>query len=296
MKFILTLWLASLGMATTANREAIWDTRQKTWLQLQDVRAKQGEIFILGEEHATPESISDPKSRIHHTNQVRWLKHLKTLYRISVGMEFIAYPFQSATDAFVAGSLAENDFLREIGWGGNPFSAYREQILASRDHAGTLALNAPRALGRKVAQLGPAGLTPSDQQQLPPIWERGSADYFSRFQEIMQNHIPAHKLENYFWAQSLWDDTMAWKALQRPQDTVLTVIVGAFHSEFGHGLPARIKRYGHQQVTTVLQIPVEQWDSSHLNAAIAPDPRYGEHADLLWLYFLPGTIKTDSQP
>jgi hypothetical protein len=134
--------------------------------------------------------------------------------------------------------------------------------------------------------VGPNGLTEQERTLLPPLWERGSAQYFARFQEIMQGHVPAEKIENYFWAHSLWDDTMAWKALQRPEGTVLAIIVGVFHAEFGHGLPARLLRHGAANVTTVIQIPIERFTPELLREAIAPDPVYGDRADLIWVYSL----------
>lgn len=295
MQLIFSLFLLTFHLNAAPAHEAIWDQRSQQWVQLEDLKAEPGEIFVLGEQHATTDNTEDPEIRIHHDNQLRWLNHLKKSLPIAVGMEFISYPFQSETDQFLAGHLSEPDFLQKIGWGPTPFEFYRQQILAPKGQGPTLALNAPRELTKKVAKLGREQLSDKDKDLLPPIWERGGPEYLERFEEVMKDHLPPEKLENYFWAHSLWDDTMAWKALARPTSHALTIIVGAFHVEFGHGLPARLKRYGAHKVTTVLQVPVTSWDEATLKQAIAPDAKYGTRADLIWVYFLEGRTKASSQ-
>jgi uncharacterized iron-regulated protein len=287
MQLILGLMLIYSFSANAEYQEKIWDTREKTWLTLEQVAARNpDEVFVIGEEHAVPDSVGDPLPTIHHRNQTRLIEQLKKYHRVSVGMEFISYPFQAETDRFVDGDMAEADFLKAVGWGSNPFEFYRDQILASRGSGRTLALNAPRSLARRVGQVGPEGLSDAEKALLPPIWERGSEAYFARFQEAMGGHVPTEKAELYFWAQSLWDDTMAWKALERPEGSILAIIVGYFHVEFGHGLPARLHRYGVKNVTTVIQRPIEEFTPENLHEAIAPDPEYGDRADLIWVYSL----------
>lgn len=110
---------------------------------------------------------------------------------------------------------------------------------------------------------------------MPPIWERGSDAYYARFKEVMQDSIPAEKMGNYFWAQSLWDDTMAWNTLKSPDpDAVTVIIVGGFHVEYGLGLPSRLRRQGATQVTTLLQA----------DAPPSDDPTYGPIADFIWVH------------
>ena len=95
--------------------------------------------------------------------------------------------------------------------------------------------------------MGPAALSAEERRFLPPVWERGNARYFERFQEAMKDHAEPEEIDNYFWAQSLWDDTMAWQALRAQTADprgILVIIVGAFHVEFGGGLPFEIRRLG----------------------------------------------------
>jgi hypothetical protein len=70
-------------------------------------------------------------------------------------------------------------------------------------------------------------------------------------------------------------------------DQVFVVIVGEFHAEFGHGLPARLSRQGVAQVKTVVQAEVADWTAAALAEAVAPDVKYGARADYIWVYQLP---------
>ncbi|NJL24412.1 MAG: ChaN family lipoprotein [Calothrix sp. SM1_5_4] len=243
MLSVITVLFAAIG--AFANAELIWDTQRQTRLTLEEfLKDRQaGEILVLGEIHANSENKDEPDTRVHHTNQARMIAGLGQFSPVSVGMEFLTYTFQDTVDNYLRGAISEADFLRQVGWGSSQnFDFYREQILLpSRLGGRTLALNIPRAITGKVARRGPDSLTEADRALLPPIWEKGGDEYFERFAETMKGHATQQQIENFFWAQSLWDDTMAWNATKymntAPQDRMV-IIVGQFHAEFGHGLPA----------------------------------------------------------
>ena len=184
--------------------------------------------------------------------------------------------------------MPESDFLSLVGWAGNSFPLYREQVLAPIAQGGTtLGLNIPRHVSSKVAQQGPNSLTPAEKALLPPIWELGSPTYFARFSEAMSGHVSEAQITRYFWAQSLWDDTMAWKGashLHAHPDQALVILVGQFHAEFSDGLPARLLRHGATQVKVVIQHSVSAWDQTEIDKLVAPDPVYGQRADFIWIW------------
>jgi uncharacterized iron-regulated protein len=302
MLLILTAFLLSVASASaqTADHEGLWDVHARRWRTVQEVagEARAGDIWVFGEEHATPDNASLPGTTVHHDNQVRFLEALRTIaasgVSVSVGMEFLTYTAQAAVDQFRAGQLSEGDFLKAADWGNSPFAFYRRQILF--DGGGkTLALNIPRSITARVSKDGPNSLTADERRLLPPVWELGNAAYFERFHEVMEGHAPENKIQDYFWAQSLWDDTMAWKALEHrtrfPQD-ILMIVVGSFHVEFGGGLPFELKKLGTSPVKTILQVEVSDWDPSTLNRAVRPDPDYGDAADYLWVH----TVSTAVSP
>jgi uncharacterized iron-regulated protein len=146
---------------------------------LGDVHA--GHIVVIGEEH---------DDRQHHENELAVLRALlRQSLRVSVGMEFLAYPDQPFVDRYVRGDMAEADFLSAVHWGGAPFAWYRPLVLFPRDAGGeTVALNAPEVLTRAIAQRGLDALSDQERALLPPEFALGSALYFERFAREVQQH------------------------------------------------------------------------------------------------------------
>lgn len=288
-----TLNLAKADIPTAP--EMVWDTQARTWLKPDDVAAlvEPGEILVIGENHAFDGDAGDPEIAQHHANQIRLLKSLSARAlergaRLNVGMEFLLYTAQDAINDYVGGKLSDADFMKKAGWNGADFPSYREQILEPRESQGvTWGLNLPGTVTHQVTVGGKDSLTSEQRQLLPPIWERGRDDYFQRISELLGGH-KGMNLENMFWAQSLWDDTMAWNATKRPLGfDNLAIIVGEIHVDYGQGLPSRLKRYGARKVRTLIQAYVDHWDEKNVQDAIQPSPKYGEAADLIWVFTLP---------
>lgn len=246
---------------------------------LKDVRP--GTVVLLGEEHDTP---------VHQNYQMRVLEQLRRQgLKVSVGMEFFEYPQQGFVDAYRTGAMGESDFLKEIKWSGD-FNFYRSQVLFPLgENAKTLALNLPRSIARQIAKGGILSLTKEQKEKLPPLLDRGNEAYFRRFLKAAGSHLPTPEAaENYFMAQSAWDDTMAWQAkefLARYSDQVLVVIVGEFHVQYGGGLPDRLKVWGvpEQNIKTISLVNVSGLTPSEREQAILPSTEDGPRADFLWI-------------
>ena len=252
------------------------------------------DVVVFGEQHADQGNEKDPVIIRHHLNQVRLLKALTSKaaqknFQVTTGMEFFNYTDQPAIDNYISRKINEDTFLTLVGWSPHqPFLFYREQVLLpSLSGGSTVGLNIPREVSGQVAKAGPASLTEKQRTLLPPIWEEGKAEYRARFLDTMGGHGAKASIDRYFWAQSLWDDTMAWRtteALRTHPLSLLVIIVGEFHVEFGHGLPARLKRYGVGRVKTFLQVHVADTESAEeVKKAVAPIAKYGERADYLWV-------------
>jgi uncharacterized iron-regulated protein len=287
----LSLFSVMASATPVPAQESIYNTQTRQWLTVEDaaVELNSKSIMVLGEQHVMADNLKDPESILHHANQLRWLKavnqeSLARGHSAQLGMEFLTYTHQAPVDRFLSGAITEAEFLQLVGWGTNPFEPYGKLLLESKaaGGGGTLALNAPKALSRQVSQGGPQSLTPEQKAFLPPVWELGANEYYERFEAAMGGHVPKEKLENYFWAQSLWDDTMAWKATTGKTNGPLTIVVGEFHAEFGHGLPARLQRYGARDVRTMIQVALDRGED--FKKAVAPDPKYGERADYIWVF------------
>jgi uncharacterized iron-regulated protein len=275
---------------TIPSSEKIYDSLKGEWLRPDEfaLAIHPGEVLVMGELHATKDNVEDAGIQIQHSDQLAMINVMRSRgFATSVGMEFLEYPFQKSVDQFLKGAISEAEFLKAVQWGSNPFDFYRDQILAPLKSRGTtVALNIPRAIANKVSRDGIFSLDEEDRAFLPPIWERGSDPYFNRFEEAMKDHATPAQIENFFMAQSLWDDTMAWNVSkhQKSYDDNMVIIVGEFHVEYNLGLPARLARYGVQQVKTMVHAEVKDWTEEALSEAVKPDPKLGPRADYIWVF------------
>jgi uncharacterized iron-regulated protein len=240
-------------------------------------KAESGQILIVSELHG-----HEP----HHDRQRDLLVKISgAKFPISVGMEFFEYPQQNYVNQYVAGDLLEDEFLKLIGWGSISFDNYRFQARFPYWRGGqTLALNLPRSISGKVSKNGLASLSPEEAKLLPPNYARGEPTYFERFRDVMKGHASEEQIENYFMAQSLWDDTMSWRAaefIKENPDHLLMIIVGDFHVAYRDGLISRLKSRGVENVLSISQVDSEGLSETEKKELIAPHGRYGARADFV---------------
>lgn len=241
-------------------------------------QVKPGTVVVLGEQHGT---------QIQADQQVQVLETLrKNGLIVSVGMEFFEKPQQALVDAWRAGELSEEDFLKQIGWGGFSFDGYRTQSLFPliEEGATTLALNVPRKITSKIAKTGVESLTPEERAQLPEDFTLGNDRYLERFKAAMGGHMPPAAVGRYFAAQSAWDDAMALRSaeyMKENSDKVLVITVGDFHVQYGGGLPDRLKARG-QRVVTFSQVNLAGLSAEEQKEALEPSQVDGARADFVW--------------
>lgn len=242
-----------------------------------------GTILLLGEQHVTA---------THSGQHLEVLQALRARgFKVSVGMEFVAYPFQKACDDWRNGLLNDDQFLTAVEWGKTGFEFYDRQMLFPDYSLGErlLALNAPRKLTSRIAKVGVNGLTAEELSLLPPDFTVGNEKYFERFKRSI-GHLPdPTKAANYFAAQSAWDDTMAWKAsefIHSHPDQVLVIIVGEFHVQYGGGLPDRLAarmNLDEHHLISLSQVNLFGLDDEEAQQALFPSEEYGPRASWIWL-------------
>lgn len=254
---------------------------QKIELEAVFSRVRPGDVIVIGENHGQAQA---------RQQQLEVLHHLRTKgFKVSLGMEFFTYTDQELVNLFMQKKISEEDFLNQINWGqGFPFSFYRDQVLSQNRDRGelTIALNAPRTITGQVAKKGLESLSPEQEKLLPPNLTLGNDLYRQRFIEQMP-HLPnPETADRYFAAQSIWDDTMAWKIQQfmtDHSDQVLVVIVGDFHVQYGGGVPDRISsRSGRRPFILSYQSSIDL-SQEELNQLILPHPVFGSRADFIWV-------------
>ncbi|HEY8269527.1 MAG TPA: ChaN family lipoprotein [Pseudobdellovibrionaceae bacterium] len=238
-----------------------------------------GTIIVMGENHGFKSS-QQGQMELLRALRIRGLK-------LSVGLEFFYYPDQVLVNDFRSGLLSEVEFLQKIQWGKPSFDFYRDQAQFPRYDQGeyTLALNAPRTLTGKISKVGLGGLTAEEQKMLPPDFQLGRDSYKERFLAMMPHLPDAQAGERYFAAQSVWDDTMAWKAaefMQRHPDQVLLIVVGDFHGSYGGGLPDRIEARTHQRPLIFSYLNTYGLMLDEVRQELGPSAVHGPRGDYIW--------------
>ena len=262
----------------------IFDGSTNTQIELNQVieQIHPGQILVIGELHGL-KPIHDQQMSILKALRERGLK-------IAVGMEFFNYTDQALVNEFRSGSLLEEDFKKAINWGGNDFSLYGPQLLFGEAGFG---INIPRSVTTQISKNGLASLTLEQQLLMPPNFTLGNEGYKRRFFDVMGGHVPPEKFINYFTAQSTWDETMAWQALnfvEKNPEYVYVIIVGEFHVAYGGGLPDRLRQRIERlncrlplEVKTISQIYTEGMTSEEILKEIAPSELDGARADFIFL-------------
>lgn len=280
LTLLVGFFLASVQVLSAPAEYWSPQTRQQSSIGELIKSVQPGDVVLIGEQHGM---VGARDSQLEIMNALR-----QNGLRVSVGMEFLEYPTQSDVDSYRTGLISEEDFLKKIGWGGFSYDLYREQILfpIALEGGATRALNCPRSVTGKVAKKGLSSLAPEEQAFLPPNLTRGNDRYFERFLGAVGGHLPtAEAAERYFWAQSIWDETMAWKSLEwvhQNPDQVFVIVVGGFHVEYGGGLPDRIRARGLKgQVHTIVQVSKDGLEPGALDQILAPHPVDGYIGDIV---------------
>ncbi|MCM0605256.1 MAG: ChaN family lipoprotein [Xanthomonadaceae bacterium] len=242
-----------------------------------------GSTIIIGEYH---DNVS------HHDHQIALINVLiDSGHKVALGMEFLQTPFQNQVNEYLLGQLKEQDFLAQIGWGMNNFGLYREQIKLAYDSSKTvLAINAPSSLTSRVSKVGIDALSDEEKSLLPPDFKLGNDKYYQRFKDAMGEHVPAEKIMNYFQAQSIWDDTMAWniaswrqnQVQQKTDKVTLVIIIGDFHVRYFGGTPDRLTQRTGMTPVVISQMNMQDLTDDEVSFEIASDPESGQRADFVW--------------
>lgn len=231
-------------------KSTLAETSNSSYLQcsdiLQDLAA--ANVVYLGETH---DSLEDHQAQLEIIQQL-YQKNSK----VAIALEMFQRPFQKAIDDYLAGKLTETELVTqteyEQRWG-FPWDYYAPILrFAKNNKLPVLALNTPSEISRKVARSGLESLTPEEKQWIPPVADirTDNAEYRQMLLEVFQQHLDrghgnSDRLERFFLAQVLWDETMAETISQfmanSPNYQVI-VLAGKGHVVYGYGIPNRVAR------------------------------------------------------
>lgn len=245
-------------IANAANTEAEGSTMEPTDLVVRDTRTGEmisfetmldrmleARVVYFGEHHDDAE---------HHALQQRIFAALVARDpSTALGLEMFQLPYQAPIDAYLRGDIDEAAMLEqteyETRWGYD-FAFFRPMFELARERGlQIVALNALRETTRQVGREGIDAL-PEDVREALPELNLLDAEHREMIVAAFGGHeaMEPAKLERYYTAQVIWDETMGCTVAQtmtaEGAPNRMFVIAGRMHVERGLGIPNRAGRRG----------------------------------------------------
>lgn len=200
-------------------------------------------IIYVGEQHTNAS---------HHKIQLEVMQAIfKKHSNMAVGMEMFDHTYQDILDQWSTGELDSDAFLRKVHWYANwryEFSLYSDIMnFIKQNHIRLVALNIPFHIPRKIRVGGIENLREDEKKHLPREIDSSNKDHREYVSEVFRHHQFEGKVnfEDFYMAQSVWEDAMAEMISQHLNDDVMVVLAGNGHIQFKYGIPDRaFKRSG----------------------------------------------------
>jgi len=218
-------------------------------------------LLFIGEDHT---------SQDFHDVQLRAIRALREAGReVLIGVEMFPYTQQAELDHWNAGRYTEAGFVELGGWyehWGYHWNYYRDIFLYARDNGIRLyAINSPRAVVKSVREKGFGNLTAEEAAHLPPRLAPDSEEHKRMYRAFFDAgdalHMNEKALEGLYRAQTMWDATMGWNALQALQrhggpGAIMVVLIGSGHVTFGLGSERQIAPHYPGRIASLVPVPV----------------------------------------
>jgi uncharacterized iron-regulated protein len=254
--------------------QRVYDTRANTFTDFEAMVADlaRADVVLVGEQHDDPNT---------HRLELAMLDGLlRRKVPVTVSLEMFERDAQAPLDAYLAGTMSEDEFLK----GARPWPRYATDYrplveMAKAQRWSVLASNVPRRIASEVSKGGQAALdakTGSERALFARELQCPRDAYFERFATQMSSHpmpgqeekAAAETTERYYWSQCLKDETMAesiaaaFRAQPRRAGTIVHYN-GSFHSDFRHGVAQRvIRRLPGRRVAVVSILPAADLDTA----------------------------------
>jgi uncharacterized iron-regulated protein len=238
-------------------------------------------ILFVGENHTNQE---------FHDVQFRAIRALHEAGReVMIGLEMFPYTEQAVLDDWIAGRYTEEGFV-ELGrwydnWGYH-WNYYRDIFLYARDNGIRMyAVNSPRDLVRTVREKGFGSLAPEQAAHLPPQLAPESEEHQRMYRAFFDKddalHMNEKMLDGLYRAQTMWDATMGWNALQAlkqhgGKDAIMVVLIGAGHVTYGLGSERQIDAHYDGRIASLIPVMVKDDDGKPVTQVRA------SYANFVW--------------
>lgn len=215
------------------------------------------QVVLLGESH---DSAEDHRWQLHTLAQLH--ARLSPGRTVALGLEMFPRRLQPVLDRWVAGQLAEQEFLRESEWDavwGYDARDYLPLFHFARMHGlPMLALNVERSLPEAVGRLGWDGV-PEHRKEGVSRPAPASADYLRMLRGLWDHHPAGTRdgadFNRFVEAQGTWDRAMAQGIadhLRKAPGALVVGILGAGHVRHGYGVAHQLKDLGIGRVGALL--------------------------------------------
>jgi uncharacterized iron-regulated protein len=213
-------------------------------------------ITYVGEKHT---------NIAHHKIQ---LQIIQAVYRnnsnMTVGMEMFDHTYQDVLDQWSKGELTQKDFLRKSHWYANwryDFSLYRDILEFIKEHnIRLLGLNIPNHIPPKIREGGIENLSDEEKEHLPQQIDTSKSAHRDYLQKVFEGHKHHFKreveFEDFYAAQSVWEDAMAETITKNLANGVMVVLAGNGHVQFKYGIPERAYKQTGASFRTIYLEPV----------------------------------------
>jgi len=260
----------------------IFKTREAKFISEEEAfdDISQADVAIVGETHyqqriQVAEAWVMQKLSLHNPNfQMAW--------------EFFNYNDQGALeesyDDFVMGNLSGSSWIAQWFPSNSSDSELYLPMFEVTAHYSqkVIGTNAPRNLKSKLMSGGRI-LLETDQEIWPFTSHVPDApdSYLMRFEEAMGGHVDSQTLEKYYLAQYYTDAYMANAIQLKLVEGPVMMVVGHFHSDYGHGLPFYLKELGVKSISNIRIVDNSNLSSDELNRILEGDADYGMVGDYI---------------
>jgi uncharacterized iron-regulated protein len=191
---------------------------------------------------------------------------------LSIGLEMFPVSFQEALNKWSMGILSRDEFIQESRWYVNwnfNFGFYEKIFnLAKNNKIPLYALNAPRAIIRKIRMKGWDKLS-EDEKRIVPNPDVSHEEHRALIRAIFEATPLPHQMKGagldmvfagLYRAQSAWDEVMAYNALQSHERAgrKMVVLVGSGHLIYNLGINRRAYEKSRLPFKTVICVEIPE--------------------------------------
>ncbi|WCL49865.1 ChaN family lipoprotein [Leptospira sp. GIMC2001] len=249
------------------------------------------DVLVIGEEHDDEQA---------HQLTLSILRSVSEKTSVSLSLEMLEWDQQNPVDEFLSGEINRSSFLKSSLFWNNFSKDYMPLLDYSFDHKiPVICSNPPRRYVNKISREGILAFRKSSSytiDYLPlahSILRDRSTEYEKRLRELFNTHTNQAKntkteshdesnkatlnttkkmdeaasdlgwMDRLILAQHTWDAGMSQKILQEHfrSGNKIIHLNGRFHSDFGGGVPHRLRKNG-LRVRTISFIPENKWNPS----------------------------------